>query len=84
MRGLFHKKRLAIACLRKRLEGALSNLSYKLAIARLVRTYKISLINPSFTFKVPGPIAKSLTLRTRIVPEATLNTTRSEDKYVQH
>jgi hypothetical protein len=82
MRELFYKEKLAIACLRKRLEGALFNLLYKLAIAKLARTYKINLINPSFTFKVLGLIAKSLTLRTRIIPEATFNIIRSEDKYI--
>jgi hypothetical protein len=84
MRGLSYKERLAIARLKKRLKRALSNLLYKLAIAKLARTYKINLINPSFTLKVPGLITKSLTLRTRIVPKATLNTTRSEDKYIRH
>jgi hypothetical protein len=82
MRGLFYKERLAIARLKKRLKGVLSNLLYKLAIAKLVRIYGINLTNLSFTFKVPGLITKSLTLRTRIIPEATLNITRSEDEYI--
>jgi len=82
MQGLSYKERLAITRLKKRLKGALSNLLYKLAIAKLVKTYKINLINPSFTLKVPGLIIRSLTLRTRIVPEATPNITRSEDKYI--
>jgi hypothetical protein len=64
MRGLFYKERLAIVRLKKQLKGALFNLLYKLAIAKLARTYKINLINPSFTLKVPGLIAKSLTLKT--------------------
>jgi hypothetical protein len=82
MRELSYKERLIIARLRKRLKGALSNLLYKLAIAKLAKTYKINFINPSFTLKVPGLIIKGLTLKTRIVPEATLNITRSEDKYI--
>ena len=79
-----YEERLTTARLKKRLKGAPSNLSYELAIARLARTYKINLTNLSFTLGVPGPIARSLSLRTRIVPEATLNTTRSEDKYIRH
>ena len=53
MRELSYKERLIIARLRKRLKGALSNLLYKLAIAKLAKTYKINFINPSFTLKVP-------------------------------
>ena len=64
MQGLSYKERLAITRLKKRLKGALSNLLYKLAIAKLARTYKINLTNPSFTFKVLGLIAKILTLKT--------------------
>jgi hypothetical protein len=82
MQELSYKERLAIIRLKKQLKGALSNLSYKLAIAKLVKTYKINLINPSFTLKVPGLIIKSLTLKTRIIPKVTLNITRSEDKYI--
>jgi hypothetical protein len=84
MRELSYKEKLAIIYLKKRLKGALSNLLYKLAIAKLARTYKINLTNLSFTFKVPGLITKSLTLKIWIVPEATLNITRSEDKYIRH
>jgi hypothetical protein len=82
MQELSYKERLAIAYLRKRLKGALFNLLYKLAIAKLVKTYKINFINPSFTFKVPGLIIKGLTLKTRIILKATFNITRSEDKYI--
>jgi hypothetical protein len=84
MRELSYKERLAIAYLKKPLEGVLSNLLYKLAIAKLVRTYEINLINFSFTFKVLKPITRSLTLKTRIILKATLNITRSEDKYMQY
>ena len=55
---------------------------YKLAIAKLVKTYGINLINLNFTFKVLRLIIKSLTLKPRIVPEATFNIIRSEDKYI--
>ena len=82
MQGLSHEKRLAIAHLKKRLKGALFNLLYKLAITKLIRTYKINLTNLSFTLKVLRLIIKSLTLNTRIIPEATLNIKRSEDKYI--
>jgi hypothetical protein len=82
MRELFYKERLAIARLKKWLKGVLFNLLYKLAIAKLAKTYKINLTNPSFTFKVSGLIIKSLTLKTRIIPEATFNIIRSGDKYI--
>jgi glucokinase len=82
MQELSYKERLAIAYLKKRLKGALSNPLYKLAIAKLIRTNKINFTNLSFTFKVPGLIIKGLTLKTWIIPKATLNTTRSKDKYI--
>jgi len=51
MQELFYKERLAIARLKKQLKGALFNPLYKLAIAKLVKTYKINLINLNLPLK---------------------------------